>query len=253
LLLTDLVSALMLLTRLPVGRFARFGGAANLARSVWAFPVVGLIVNAIGGLVYCAAHRVGMPPLLAAGWTLAATIIITGGLHEDGLADTADGFGGGATPARKMDIMRDSRIGTYGALALVLSVSIRASAIAALGRPPAVATAMIVAGMTGRAGILVMLLLLEPVRGSGMGASVSNPRGAVAVCGLGLAVVVSLLSLPALLAAAVIGFGLGFCVILAKFAEHQIGGYTGDVLGASEVVTECIILTVIASACGGRM
>src|SRR5208283_1207933 len=87
LLLTDLISALMLLTRLPVTRFARAGEPPDLARCVWAFPLAGVVVNGIGGLVYWLAHRFGVSPLLAAAWTLAATMVITGGFHEDGLAD----------------------------------------------------------------------------------------------------------------------------------------------------------------------
>ena len=75
-----------------------------------------------------------MAPALTAGWALAALVLLTGGFHEDGLADTADGFGGGRTRERKLEIMRDSRIGSYGALALVLSVGIRAAALATMAR-----------------------------------------------------------------------------------------------------------------------
>jgi adenosylcobinamide-GDP ribazoletransferase len=247
LLLADLVSAFMLLTRLPVARFARFGGPPDLARCVWAFPVVGLAVNGIGGLIYWLSHRIGMPPLLSAAWALAATMIVTGALHEDGLADTADGFGGGSTPARKMDIMRDSRIGSYGALALLLSVVMRAAAIAALDRPAIVATAMILAGMLGRSGISLLLLVLPPARNDGMGASMGRPRAKSAGIGLGLAMAAAFLTLHAPPATAAIVLGFGSSLMLAKLAHTQIGGHTGDILGASEVVTECVVLTVMAS------
>ena len=247
LLLADLISALTLLTRLPVARFAAAGGPPDLARCVWAFPLAGGVVNGIGGLAYWLAHRFGVPPLLAAAWTLAATIAITGGFHEDGLADTADGFGGGAGTARKMEIMRDSHIGSYGVLALVLSVTARAAAIAALGRP-AVMTGMIVAGMLGRGGILLLLLLLAPVRSDGMGAAVAKPRPESAAVGLALGILGPLLSLPIVPAIAAIVLGLGATMIVAKLAAAQIGGHTGDVLGAGEVVTECVVLTVLASS-----
>jgi adenosylcobinamide-GDP ribazoletransferase len=248
LLLADLISAFMLLTRLPVARFARLGGAPDLARCVWAFPVVGLAVNGMGGLVYWLAQRVGMPPLLAAAWTLATTMIVTGALHEDGLADTADGLGGGSTPAQKMDIMRDSRIGSYGALALLLSVVMRAGAIAALGRPIFVATAMILAGILGRSGILLLLFVLPPARDDGMGATMGSPRAKSIGLGLGLAVVTTFLALPVLPAIEVVVLGFSSSLVLAELAYMQIGGHTGDLLGASEVITECVVLTVVVSA-----
>ena len=249
-LLADLLAAFMLLTRLPVARFARLGAASDLGRCVWVFPLVGLTVGALGGLLYWLMHEAGVPPLLAAAWTLAGTMAVTGALHEDGLADTADGFGGGATPARKMEIMRDSRIGSYGALALLLSVIVRAACIAALGHPLFVMKALVVAGMLGRGGMIVLLMGLAPARNNGMGAAVGKPRAWSAAVGAGLAIAAPLLSLPLLPAVAIIISGLGCSVVVMKFAHRQIGGYTGDVLGACEVVIECVVLTVTASAFG---
>jgi adenosylcobinamide-GDP ribazoletransferase len=238
-LLADLLAAFMLLTRLPVARFAPLGTSTDLGGCVWAFPVVGLVVNGLGGL--------GMPPLPAAAWTLAATTIATGALHDDGLADTADGFGGGATPARKLEIMRDSHIGSYGALALLLSVVVRAAAIAALGDPLRVMLVLILSGMLGRGGILVLLLALRPARDDGMGAAIGKTRVSRAVVGLALAIVASLLVLPMLSAIAIIAAVLVASVTVAKLAHAQIGGYTGDVLGAVEVITECVVLTAAAT------
>jgi adenosylcobinamide-GDP ribazoletransferase len=248
LLIADVVTAFMLLTRLPIARFARFGAPPDLARCVWAFPLVGVAVNGMGGLVYWLAHRVGMPPLLAAAWTLAATMIVTGAFHEDGLADTADGFGGGSTRVRKMEIMRDSRIGSYGALALLLSVVVRMAAMAALGRPGIVAIAMILAGMLGRSGMLLLLLLLPPARDDGMGASMGKPRTEAIALGLGLAMVAAFLSLPGLPAIVAVALGFSSSLVVARLAHMQIGGHTGDLLGASEVITECVVLTVMVSA-----
>ena len=249
-LLVDLLTAFMLLTRLPVARFVRRDAPFDLGRCIWAFPIVGLTVGTLGGLLYWLLHKAGLPPLLAAAWTLAGTMTITGALHEDGLADTADGFGGGATPARKMEIMRDSRIGSYGALALLLSVIVRVAAVAALDQPPLVIKAMVLAGILGRSGIIVLLLGLAPARNNGMGASVGRPEAWSAALGLGLALAASLLSLPLLPAISAVVLGLGSSFVVMKFADKQIGGHTGDVLGACEVVTECLVLTVTASAFG---
>ncbi len=169
--LTDLCNAVTLLSRLPVTRFAGSAEWSNPGRCVWAFPLVGLCVNALGALVYWLLHAFGVPPLAGAVWAVAATVLATGALHEDGLADTADGFGGGSTPERKLEIMRDSRIGCYGALALVLAVAVRVTTIAALADPRRVMAAMVVAGMLGRGGILLVIAALRPARPDGMAAS----------------------------------------------------------------------------------
>ena len=246
-LLADLLSAFQLLTRLPVARLAKTGAPANLARCVWAFPVVGLVVNAIGGFAYWLMYRLGVPPLVAAVWALAVTIAVTGAMHDDGLADTADGFGGGATSERKLEIMRDSHIGSYGALALFLSVVARITAIAGLTDPIHVLVAFSLAGILGRGGILVLLLALQPARDDGMGAAISEASIGHISAGLAVAVIASLAALPTLTALAVIVVALGVSLAVAKLARDQIAGYTGDVLGAGEVIIECVVLTVAAS------
>ena len=243
----DLLAAFQLLTRLPVARLAKTGPPANLARCVWAFPVVGLVVNAIGGFAYWLMYRLGVPPLVAAVWALAVTIAVTGALHDDGLADTADGFGGGATSERKLEIMRDSHIGSYGALALFLSVVARITAIAGLTDPIHVLVAFSLAGILGRGGILVLLLALQPARDDGMAAAIGEASIGHISAGLAVAVIASLAALPTLTALAVIVVALGVSLAVAKLARDQIAGYTGDVLGAGEVIIECVVLTVAAS------
>jgi adenosylcobinamide-GDP ribazoletransferase len=247
-LLADLLAAFQLLTRLPVARWAQAGAPSNLVRCVWAFPIVGFVVNATGGSAYWLANWLGVPPLLAAVWALVATTMVTGGLHDDGLADTADGFGGGATSERKLEIMRDSHIGTYGALVLVLSAMARVIAIASLGDPFRVAVAFGLSGMVGRSGILVLLLALRPVRDGGMGAAMGGASIGHIAAGLAVAVAVCIAVLPIAQGLVMIGAALGVSLALAKFARGQIGGYTGDVLGAAEVIVECVVLTVAASS-----
>ena len=246
--LTDLCNAVTLLTRIPIGRLAEPRNWSNPGRCVWAFPLVGLLVSALAASVYWLAHALGVPPLAAAVWALAVSMLATGALHDDGLADTADGFGGGGTPERKLEIMRDSRIGCYGALALVLAVITRAGAIAALDDPRRVLAALIAAGMLGRGGILVVLALLRPARADGLAASLGAiPRFGV-VLGLATAIAGAALTFspPAALAAVLLAAGVALG--MAKLTQSEIGGYTGDVLGAVEVITECIVLTVAASA-----
>jgi len=138
----ELKASLLFLTRLRYGSPATQSGAA-LAPAVWAFPIAGVIVGSIGALVYRLAERMGLPNWPAAALALAATMAVTGCLHEDGLADTVDGFGGGSSRESKLDIMRDSRIGAYGVCALVLSILLRASALASLSESALVVPALI--------------------------------------------------------------------------------------------------------------
>jgi adenosylcobinamide-GDP ribazoletransferase len=241
----DLIAAFMLLTRLPVGRLG--SGSSDLARSVWAFPVVGLVVGLIGALFYWLLHGTGVPAWLAACWTVAATLIASGAFHEDGLADTADGFGGGRTRERKLEIMRDSRIGSYGAATLALSLLIRIGALAALERPHAVLVALIAAGMAGRGAMIVPLLLLSPARTDGMASGLGHIPQWSAGLGLGLVGLVLLLLLPVGGAFIVAAAAAGAALLMTQLARAQVGGHTGDVLGAAEIAVECVVLTVLAA------
>src|ERR1700730_16316122 len=120
----DLRASIAFLTRLPIGRAPASSGA-DISRAAWAFPLAGVLVGLIAAVIYALAHKLGWPAWIAAALAVAATLATTGCLHEDGLADTTDGFGGGSGRERKLEIMRDSRIGTYGACALTLSLVLR--------------------------------------------------------------------------------------------------------------------------------
>lgn len=230
-----------LLTRLPVAHLP-----AAAAPGIWAYPVVGLGVGALGAAAYWAGHALRLPPLVAALWSLAAMTLATGGLHEDGLADTADGFGGGATRARKLEIMRDSRIGSFGALALVLSIAIRAASLAALADTARVAPALIAAGALGRAAMLVPVVLLPPARADGLAAGLGKVPHPQAALGGTLAVAASFALLPAMPAAVAVLAALAVGLGMAALAWRQVEGHTGDVLGATEMLAECAILSVLA-------
>jgi adenosylcobinamide-GDP ribazoletransferase len=247
--LQDVMTAFTLLTRLPVSRFGG-SGVSDLARGVWAFPVVGLVVGLLGGLGYWAMHRLGAPAFLAASWAFVAILLATGAFHEDGLADTADGFGGGGTRERKLEIMRDSRIGTYGAVAVGLSLLIRISALAALEQPRLVLVALIAAATVGRGAMIVPLTVLPPARSDGMAAGMRDIPRWSATLGLALAGLALLVCLPVGSAIVAALAALATCWALARLARSQIGGHSGDVLGATEVIVECVALTVLAGALG---
>ena len=231
------------LTRLPLPRHAPAGGQA-IGQSVWAFPLVGVVVGLIGALVYALANKLGLPPWPAAALAVAATLGVTGCLHEDGLADTADGLGGGDTTERKLDIMRDSRIGTYGVCALGLSLLLRTGALASLAEPGLVAATLIAAHAAARATMPVVMFLVPPARRDGLSYAAGQPsveRVAVAAV---LGVVILGLCLGPLLAIVAIVVLAITTAPMAGLSERQIGGQTGDVLGAIEQISEIVILLV---------
>jgi adenosylcobinamide-GDP ribazoletransferase len=239
----DLKAGITVLTRLPFARATPIAGA-DLARATWTFPIAGIGIGVIGAVVYAIAHKLGMPGLVAAPLAVAATLATSGCLHEDGLADTADGFGGGATRERKLDIMRDSRIGNYGVCALAMSLLLRTGALAALADPALVVPALIAAHGAARATIPAFMFLVPPARSDGLSFQIGAPppsrvliaavigMAILAIClGPGLALV-ALLLLIAVMAA------------MAWLSLAEISGQTGDVLGALEQVSEIVILLV---------
>ena len=230
----ELIGAATLLTRLPVGGWVKAHPAAT--ECLWAYPVVGLGVGGLGALVLWGGIQAGLPQPLAAVWAIAATVVLTGGLHEDGLADTADGFGGGRTAERKLAIMRDSRIGSFGALALCFSLALRILPLASSVHPYLALTG---ASMLGRGAILIPLLLLRPARTDGLAASLGTAGRLPASVGLAIAAALSLWTPAAGLAALAAGLALSL------LSHRQIGGYTGDVLGALEQVAECAALSAL--------
>lgn len=240
----DVKTGLVFLTRFPVGHDA---SGADVARACWSLPVVGALVGAFGALIYWLAHSLGLPPFVSATLAVGATMLITGCLHEDGLADTADGFGGGSTAERKLAIMRDSRIGAYGASALALSLMLRAGAIASLIEPELVALALIAAHAGARAAMPALMRFVPRARQDGLAADAGRPpRSSVIAAALsGTLVLVLCLgagtgSLAVLSAIAAIG-------LMAWLALRQVGGQTGDVLGALEQIAEILILLVAAA------
>jgi len=244
-LTTDLRTGLAFCTSLPLAHSAP-GSGADVARASWTFPIVGAVVGMVGALVYWLADGVGLHPFVAGVLALAATVLVTGCLHEDGLADTVDGFGGGATRDQKLEIMRDSSIGAYGASALALSLMLRAGAIASLADPTLVAPALIAAHAGARATLPVFMRLVPRARHDGLSADAGQPPGGNAWLASLLGVIVLWLALGfsgALVACLLVAMATG---LMAWLTRRQIGGQTGDVLGALEQVSEIVILLVAA-------
>lgn len=243
----EIVAALALLTRLPVGALAARLPVLEPARAVWAYPLAGAIVGAIGGGVYWLGASLGLPPALSAVWALAALILATGALHEDGVADFADGFGG-TTRERRLEIMRDSRLGVYGALALALSLAVRAVALALLADPSFVLAGLVATGAASRACAGGLMAGLPNARADGLSAATGRPSATIAAIGFGIVVLIGIIVLEfGLIWALWLGAGLG-ALAVAWLAKRSLRGQTGDVLGAAVQAAECLALTALVAA-----
>jgi adenosylcobinamide-GDP ribazoletransferase len=210
------------------------------------FPLVGAGIGLAAGLALLIADGLGLHPLAAALIGLAVAAALTGALHEDGLADFCDGLGGGRTREDKLRIMRDSRIGTFGALAIVFSVGLRAAILAGMSSPWTAAAALIAAGALSRATLPAIIHLLPPARESGMAAEAGRPNLSRVVVAGAIALVVGLLVVDdRAVAAALLSVG-GAATGVALLARSTLGGNTGDVLGASQQAAEVAALAAVA-------
>jgi adenosylcobinamide-GDP ribazoletransferase len=239
----EIRASLAFCTRLPLLHDTPTG-SSELAKAAWAFPIAGIVVGLIGALVYGIAHRLGVPALPAAALSIVATLLVTGCLHEDGLADTADGFGGGKTRERKLEIMRDSRIGTYGVCALVLSLLLRVGTLASFPNAHLAVWALIAAHGGARATMPALMVLLPPARSDGLSFAAGAPSGqSVAAAALIGFVILAICLHPVRGIVTLIYLAITVALV-AWLASRQIGGQTGDVCGALEQVSEIVILLV---------
>lgn len=242
----DVAAALGLMTRLPLavnGTEAKKRGAA----AAWAWPLAGAVVGALAGLLLWAGLWLGLPPLAAGLLAVAAQIVLTGALHEDGLADSADGIWGGWTRDRRLEIMRDSRIGSYGVLALILSVGLRATACATLPAGPLAVAALAATGAASRGAMTGVMAGLPPARPDGLSVSTGRPSPATAVLALAVASALCLIALPFGLALITVAACCAGAAIVAGIARAKIGGQTGDILGASQQIAEITALLALAA------
>lgn len=241
----DILLSLLLLTRVPLPHLPD-SWFSRQAQAVWAFPIVGAGVGAMAALAMVCAQVLNLPAPLSAGLALTVLIVVTGAMHEDGLADTADGFWGGFERARRLEIMKDSHIGTYGVLALILSLGLRWAALTAV-LPHFGPWAVVAVAALSRAGMPVLMLSLPNARDTGLAHRVGTPSRRPALVGIALAGLIALALLgtgPAILCLFTCGLGL---VGLHYLAQAKIAGRTGDVLGAAQQIGEILCLLTLAS------
>ena len=235
----DVPLALSLLSRLPV----KVSAYDRSAQAAWAYPLIGIVLGSLAALGGLVAQRIGLPPPLAALVALGLLIMLSGAMHEDGLADSADGLWGGWDRQKRLEIMKDSHIGSYGVLALILSLGARWSALWLLFQtgPATGAIALIAAATLSRGVMPALMAALPHARDTGLSRRVGGvaPISAAVAGMLAGAIAIVILcgaGVTAVLCAGVAALGVG------AIARAKIGGQTGDILGASQQIAEIAVL-----------
>ena len=242
-LVADIAATLRFFSRLPVPRINSHNDPAALPdfrRAAAVTPLSGLAIALPGVAVFLLASLTALPPAVAVLLGLSVNIALTGALHEDGLADVADGFFGAGTPERRLEIMKDSRIGAFGTLALILTLALKAALLATLAArfgAGGAALGWLAVESGSRVALVGVWRALPAARPGGLSALCGAPTRRAFVCALVLAGPVYAVCIatysPAALLLAALGQGLaGYGV--ARIAMSKIGGQTGDVLGATQ-------------------
>lgn len=241
----DIRLGLVFFTRLPLPHFEVRD--RSLADAIWTAPLVGFVVAVLAWLAFAAGQALGLAEGPTAALAIAAAMLVTGCLHEDGLSDTSDGFGGGRTRERKLEIMRDSRIGSYAALALAVVLGGKYLALASLS-PSLLFVALWIGHIFARASVLPLAASLAYAReGQAANKPVADGIGWIQVtAGAVLAFVLvapfGMLALCAALASVVV------VMLAGAYFRAQLGGITGDTLGAANQVVELACYLVCAGA-----
>ncbi|MBJ26068.1 MAG: adenosylcobinamide-GDP ribazoletransferase [Alphaproteobacteria bacterium] len=217
----------------------------TVGRAVRAFPLVGIVIGLIAGIVFAICCGLGLPSLVSALITVAVSALLTGALHEDGLADTADGFGGGRSKAEKLKLMKDSRIGAYGVLTLLLIVAAKVIIIADFDTVGETICALIAAAAVSRAAMPALMYWLPIARPNGLSASFGKPNKQYVLIGIIISSIVAIILLSWTGIIAIIA-AIGATFIVASISKRQIGGQTGDVLGATQQISELFFLLALA-------
>ncbi|NSY06706.1 adenosylcobinamide-GDP ribazoletransferase [Agrobacterium tumefaciens] len=254
--ITDVMHSVAFLSRLPVpSRFFGEGDGPSMRRTARAFPAAGLLIALPAAVLVVALAKFDASPQLTGWLAIAVTALITGALHEDGLADMADGFGSGKDKPKTLEIMKDSRIGSYGTIAMVLSFALRATALASLIEtlPAKTAAACLIAALVVSRALMVWhWQSLPAAKTSGIAAGAGQPgeseRNIALATGLLLLVLFTLHALPFVSIVVVLAAACLATVLFGRLCVSKIGGHTGDTIGASQQITEIVTLVALALA-----
>lgn len=239
-------AALQFLTRVPI----RLRSAPSLTAMVVWFPLAGAVIGlAVGGVGALAWQ--GVPPLVAGALAVTVGLLVTGAFHEDGLGDIADAFGGGTTLERRLEIMKDSRHGTYGVAAMCASIVVRMVGLGSLPSAATVFATAVAAHVLARTAAVVLMAAAPLATHRGLGADYGQSTtwrraAAASVMGLGIGAAVTGWWTVPMFAAALLG-----AAAVGVLAMRKIHGISGDVLGAAEQVAECLVV-VVATALAMR-
>ncbi len=244
--IADIVVALNFLTRIPVQPGFLFDMSA-LTTACRCFPLIGVLIGGLSATIFLIAYFTGLPLLLAALLCVATQILLTGALHEDAIGDVADGFGGGTTREKKLEIMRDSRVGTYAVVMLILMIGMKVVAISSFENPFLGFSAILAASVCSRGAMVWAMHLMPTARKDGLGAKAGKPALTSALWALVFTVLIPLIVLDPFLAS--IGLLAAFlaALILGFIAYRQIGGQSGDVLGSIQQISELGFLLALVS------
>ncbi|MDE2383019.1 MAG: adenosylcobinamide-GDP ribazoletransferase [Alphaproteobacteria bacterium] len=239
---SELLVALRFLTRLPIP-FARTVDPVPIAQAMRGFAPAGALIGAANGLILKGAGQLHLPGLMVAAFTIGFGLFVTGALHEDGLADTADGLLGGSTRERRLEIMRDSRIGSYGASALILALMMKASAYDALLALPLWQVVLILAatGAFSRTMVVDMMWATRAARSDGLSAHAgrpSRPTVLLAIVTGGALAVFAGWDFSPITGFVAIGVAMAITGLMRRQAMRLVGGQTGDICGAVQVLAE---------------
>ncbi len=241
----DVPAAVGLLTRFPV-KVDMAKAQARGAKAAWAYPIVGLKIAMVLIFVALIANWIGLIPPVTAILLLTVSTIVTGGMHEDGLADSADGLWGGWDKVRRLEIMKDSRTGAYGVLALILSVLLRWTCMTAVLQSDMWIGSLIAVAMFSRAAMVAMMTGLPNARDGGLSKSVGRPYPITAWLAIGVATFGATVALG-LTAGTLLIMAVATTSLCAGIAHRKVGGQTGDILGATQQMTEITLLVTLAT------
>lgn len=234
--------ALSFFTRLPIGK--RDFGSLTLAQSVIFFPIAGAVIGGMDSAFYIAMLGLGIPSNISAWLTIGFHLLLTGGLHEDGLADTADGLASGRDRTQKLAIMRDSRIGSYGVLALITIIALRANIIAGFAGSFATIFIFIATATCSRSFLTIFMYKISYARDFGLAVRAGKPNVRQTIIALSIGIL-SLFITGEILAAITAIFALAIIyVILKHIFIKNFNGITGDTLGASQQISEVTLLLI---------
>lgn len=249
----DTARSVAFLSRVPVPQRHFTGHDGRLSRAVRAFPLAGVLIVLPAAALAAILSALHAPPFLLAFATLGLQVLVTGALHEDGLSDSADGIGGGRDRDSALAIMKDSRVGSYGVVALVLSFGLRAAGIAALATvlsPSGLGMALLAVAAASRTAMVWHWSLLPPARRDGVAASVGEPEPAATTIALasGILLAAAFLLPHGTITALLLALALAALAVLAfnRIAMRKIGGHTGDTIGATQQLAEMSVLFALA-------